>query len=99
MLTFTVLSAGKPSIKACSKYWKLTLLTWMQKLMNKVVKETSFVGGITRLMWMYSVDVWKMSRESTITNKKIQWQSSKELQLQLMTKELQGKWFDYNWKS
>ena len=45
------------------------------------------------------VDVWKLISESTITSKKIQEESSKELQLQLLMKELQKKWSNYYWKS
>ena len=41
----------------------------------------------------------KMTNESTITNKEIQTESSKKLQPQLLTKELQRKNFDYKWKS
>ena len=45
------------------------------------------------------VDVWKMINESTITNKGIQEKSSKKLQPQLLMKELQERWSNYNWKS
>ena len=43
--------------------------------------------------------MWKLMSESTITSKEIQEESSKELQPQLLMKELQEKWSDYNWKS
>ena len=40
-----------------------------------------------------------MTNESTIISKEIQTESSKELQSQLLTKELQRKNSDYKWKS
>ena len=46
-------------------------------------------GSSTKIMLL--VDVLKMTKESTITNMKIQEESSKELQPQLMMKKLQRK--------